>query len=566
MTWAVFRVELDETLNPLRLRRVRRWAIIALFVGAIGMGSSLTAGPADAAGIAGLGRCGMQTACDLSALHHSFPNYRNVCSSENCGVVAAADWESVVTGVTPSPTELAADYHAAGGRSDLIGGLGPMWRYWTSSGIDGEYLTSETSINRRRASVIAVIKSHLAVIAYDATTRPADIGVKRYSAGRAFLIADGFTPRGPLVVFQHVTMQMTWPQWNAQVRAVWLPVATTTVPVTGPSATLALSPTQLASVGGTVSMNVSAPSAVTCSLSSTPALWSTPSISVPCTGSISVNIPPASAAQTWTVTLSATSETGGVSTVSQTLTQSAPLPPAQNSSTNWSGYVVPSSSALVTDASGQFVVPTLNCADTPAGSVAVWVGIGGEQWATGGSSGALLQTGIDSSCVAGVQENTAWWEVVPATPNYEQSFTGFPVSTGDVIDASVFQGTNGVWETLLSDENTGLSALMVTGQSWGVGTTTTGTITYTPQGSAVNISYTGAYTAEWIVEDQTDAATSNLDPFADFGSVTFTNLLSSFTSWSLRPGEEWSIVQNGATLSTPTATSSDGFTVTYLGP
>jgi len=156
--------------------------------------------------------------------------------------------------------------------------------------------------------------------------------------------------------------------------------------------------------------------------------------------------------------------------------------------------------------------------------------------------------------------------VVPATPNNEQDYTSFPVSPGDTIEAYVFQETSGPWETLLSDEQTGLSALMVTGQSWGVGPTTTGPITYTIQGSAVNISYDGAYTAEWIVEDPTDISTQSTYPFADFSSVTFANLESSFNSWSLTHDETWAIVQNGVTLATPTATTTDGFSVGYTGP
>jgi uncharacterized repeat protein (TIGR02543 family) len=240
-------------------------------------------------------------------------------------------------------------------------------------------------------------------------------------------------------------------------------------------------------------------------------------------------------------------------------------PQFTNSSANWSGYVVPSSSALVTDVRGDWTVPTLNCSATPNGDVFVWVGIGGEQWSTGGSSGALLQTGTTSDCVNGLQVNTAWWEVVPATPGGEYSFTNFPVAAGDQVQASVFELSDGAWETIVSNLNTGLSALLVTGDAWGVGQTENGTINFAIQGNAQGISYSGGYTAEWIVEDPEDAVTLFELPFADFGSVTFSDLESSFNSWSLTRSEEWGIVQDGATLAAPTSTSSDGFTVTYTG-
>jgi uncharacterized repeat protein (TIGR02543 family) len=245
------------------------------------------------------------------------------------------------------------------------------------------------------------------------------------------------------------------------------------------------------------------------------------------------------------------------------------VPTAQftNSSVNWSGYVVPSSSALVTDAEGDWTVPTLDCADTPEGQVSIWIGIGGEQWSTGGDSGALLQTGIDLSCNDGFQDDVAWWEVVPATPNVEQDFTNFSVSPGDQIQTSVFETTTGAWETEVSDLDTGLSAYMITGESWGVGPTSTGE--FAIQGSSAGYSYDGGYTAEWIVEDPEEGSANpggQLYPFANFGSVTFGDLRSSFSSWSLTPSEEWGIVQAGVTLAAPTSSTSDGFTDSYTGP
>jgi hypothetical protein len=211
----------------------------------------------------------------------------------------------------------------------------------------------------------------------------------------------------------------------------------------------------------------------------------------------------------------------------------------------------------------------MNCVDTPNGGDSIWVGLGGEQWNATSSSGALLQTGVSVDCTNGVQQNSAWWEVVPATPNHEEAFTDFPITAGDEIQASVLQLSDGEWETIVSNLNTGLSALMVTGEAWGVGPTESGTITFSSQGNAVGYSYSGGYTAEWIVEDpeESSATPGNpLYPFANFDSVSFTNMRSSFTSWSLTPSEEWGIVQSGVTLAAPTSTSTDGFTDTYVGP
>jgi len=54
------------------------------------------------------------------------------------------------------------------------------------------------------------------------------------------------------------------------------------------------------------------------------------------------------------------------------------VPFTGSTSPNWSGYVLPSTSnsAVFTYVSGEWTVPTLNCADTPNSNSATWVGTG----------------------------------------------------------------------------------------------------------------------------------------------------------------------------------------------
>jgi hypothetical protein len=229
---------------------------------------------------------------------------------------------------------------------------------------------------------------------------------------------------------------------------------------------------------------------------------------------------------------------------------------------NWSGYAIPSTT-IVTEASGRFTVPALNCAYTPTAGTSIWTGIGGFTWPDSGSSGVLLQTGVETNCVGGAQRNYGWFEEYPSEPNQEERFVGFPVGVGDKIVASVFQTTSGAWETRVDDLNTGLSGVMITGEGWGVMQDSIGQ--FRPQGFTVGLSYAGGYTAEWIVEDATGADGSTQVPFADYGSVTFSGLTTSLSPWSLTPAEEVVMVQNGRLVSQPSAPESDGFSVTYTG-
>lgn len=230
-------------------------------------------------------------------------------------------------------------------------------------------------------------------------------------------------------------------------------------------------------------------------------------------------------------------------------------------SPNWSGYVVPSSS-LITEASGVWTVPALNCSATPTGGASTWVGIGGFSWPTGGTSGGLLQTGVTTNCVNGVQQDLGWWEEVPSIPNYARNFSGFTVYPGNVIRASVFEGSSGAWETRVDDLTTGLSGVMVTGQGWGV-LADAGNGTFLKQGSTAGLSYSGGYTAEWIVEDYSE--NGGMVPFASYGTVTFTQLTTSLASWYLAPSDAVAMAQNGVLLSTPSAPSGGGFSVSYVG-
>jgi hypothetical protein len=201
----------------------------------------------------------------------------------------------------------------------------------------------------------------------------------------------------------------------------------------------------------------------------------------------------------------------------------------------------------------------LNCADTSHSGESTWVGTGG----VGNNPGSLLQTGVLDNCVDGVQEDFGWWEEWPSNPNYATDFSDFQIAPGNSIEASVYQNTAGQWVTRLDNLTTGVSGWMVIGATYGVGTDASGT--FTDQGSTAGLTYSGGYTAEWIVEDPSTA--SGTTPFANYGTVVFSNLqLAGLSPWYLTVGEGWEMVQNGVALSMPSAPSSAGFSVNYVGP
>ena len=174
---------------------------------------------------------------------------------------------------------------------------------------------------------------------------------------------------------------------------------------------------------------------------------------------------------------------------------------------------------------------------------------------------------MESDCASGAQTiDVAWWELVP--PYAEVDFNSMSVSPGDEIEASVYEKSDSSgWVTRVDDLTTGISGVMVTGGAFGTVLDSNPNYWLLDEGSTAGVSYAGGYSAEWIAEDPTESDGSTLAPLADYGTVTFTNLTTSLSAWSLTSGEAVEIVQNGSVLSVPSGPDSTGggFSVTYTG-
>jgi hypothetical protein len=334
------------------------------------------------------------------------------------------------------------------------------------------------------------------------------------------------------------------------------------VSATVPTAKLRVGPSELTSGGGTIALTFFGGNATTCTLGSTPTLWpgDNPK-TVSCKGTIQVAVPASTATGRWTLVFTANGQ-GQAATASRVLTEHGDIPPAApvgQTSPNWAGYSIKSSSA-VTQVGGDWIVPKVNCLRTPYAGATTWVGIGGDAAADGSSTGDLLQTGVTTDCSNGTQQTTAWWELYPSVPNHPWTFKNMDVSPGDHMSASVFQSSDGThWETHLDDLTTGVSGVLVTGDGWYV--SSGGTSSY--QGGAKTLQYTGGTSAEWIEEDYR-GGTGNLVALSDFGAVTFTNLSTSVAGWALATDESITLVDaDGTPLATPSSPAAGGFSVLY---
>jgi hypothetical protein len=158
----------------------------------------------------------------------------------------------------------------------------------------------------------------------------------------------------------------------------------------------------------------------------------------------------------------------------------------------------------------------------------------------------LFQDGTTSYCVNGQQSDYAWW--TDETENYSSQHL-FTVSPGDVIDAEVYQDTSGGWDYNVRDVTSNLP----------------------PAAGTPSFSVLGT-SAEWIVEDPGDARTGEPLPLANFGSVTFTDLVTVPSgSGTLPPySDAVEMVADGSVEALPSPIQGSGasaaFTVTYETP
>ena len=242
---------------------------------------------------------------------------------------------------------------------------------------------------------------------------------------------------------------------------------------------------------------------------------------------------------------------GGLAPVSQAQPHSQPLEPVSgpqphdatgtipSRSNNWSGLMDTGSSATFTSIRGDWVVPGVRASSRDEAS-ATWIGIDGD----GVSS--LIQTGTaqDSGPDFGGTQYSAWVQLLPGAPEVIGNTSGPAlVQPGDVMAASIFEDSPGVWTIDLND----------TTQGWSF---------------SQQFSYdTPGTTAEWIEEATT--VNGSVATLPDYGSTTFTELGAGGTGLS-------SATLNTIYMDSPSGTiisypadfnaSSDSFSLFYGAP
>ncbi|KAJ3863832.1 MAG: glutamic protease [Lentinula lateritia] len=203
-------------------------------------------------------------------------------------------------------------------------------------------------------------------------------------------------------------------------------------------------------------------------------------------------------------------------------------------STNWAGVVIesPPTGQNFTTVSGTFIVPKPTGSN---GSASAWVGIDGDT-----ASQSILQAGVDFTISGGKVSYDSWYEWYP---NYAYDFSNFAISAGNTITITIHSTSSKAGVVTLLNKSTGKSVSQ--------------SLTAPSSSTALK-----GQNAEWIVEDYEQ--NGSLVPFANFGTVTFTNASASTLNKTLAPntGIKINIVQSKKLL-TSTSFTSNSVTVKH---
>jgi Peptidase A4 family len=201
---------------------------------------------------------------------------------------------------------------------------------------------------------------------------------------------------------------------------------------------------------------------------------------------------------------------------------------AAATSRNWAGYAAAGTPGTFISVSSSWTEPAVTCTAQQTFS-SFWVGLDGDGTRT------VEQTGTEADCTNGKPSYQSWFEMFPSAPVFYNN----PVAAGDAMSAAVVANGGGAFKLTLSDQT----------QGW---TQATNQTSATAQlGSA-----------EIIAEAPSDV--TNVLPLSSFGTVNFASaLVDNVALASTNPAALTMVSAAGVTEATPSALTSDGFSVTW---
>jgi Peptidase A4 family/PASTA domain len=220
---------------------------------------------------------------------------------------------------------------------------------------------------------------------------------------------------------------------------------------------------------------------------------------------------------------------------------------ADQTSSDWSGYVTAAKTGAYKGTSTTFTVPaSIDCTSTDTAS-SFWAGLDGD------GDGTVEQDGVEADCTDGSLALYAWLETYPAAEEeiVSSNETPAPVEPGDTFVSTVTEDSSSEYTFVMDDETQGWSFNVEQAMPTG----------YTGEGQ----------TSEVITEATTECTSASscaIMPLTNFGKVAYTSAsYNSGTDYASSNTTRIDLTQNGAEADSVGALGTDGaFTVTYGAP
>ena len=164
--------------------------------------------------------------CNIDAVYENYPTFGNLAPDllGDCTFAAVADWEEAYFGLTQNSKQIEAEFTRAVGNQKTQLTNDEVFSYWQRYGIGDIYLQKATSLSLDPVTVesnldMPVNRDLIAQV--QLTEGDNFAGYQIAQSGYHWIVVDGYTPKGPIIITWGQILQMTWQQWNYDALNLW---------------------------------------------------------------------------------------------------------------------------------------------------------------------------------------------------------------------------------------------------------------------------------------------------------------------------------------------------------
>ena len=164
--------------------------------------------------------------CNIDAVAENYSTFGNLAPEllGDCTFAAVADWEEAYFGLTQSTSQIVAEFARATGKKKNQLTNDEVFAFWQRYGIGDTFLKSANHISMDPVTLknnldMPINRDLIAQVELTAGENFA--GYQMATSGYHWIVVDGYTPKGPVIITWGQILQMTWQQWNYDALNVW---------------------------------------------------------------------------------------------------------------------------------------------------------------------------------------------------------------------------------------------------------------------------------------------------------------------------------------------------------